>query len=73
MIDLEAIRRWGTTVAMLVFLVLWQLAEHNARTALKIAADTVATNGDCVASYAASAASMNAAVDALTMQLRTGQ
>lgn len=70
MIDLALLRTWGTTAAAVLFCGLWQLAEHNTRTALKIAAETVETNGDCVASYAASAASMNAAVDALTLQLR---
>lgn len=73
MIDLDWMRRWGTTVAMLVFLLLWQLAERKERIALKIADDTVQANRGCVASYAASAAQMNAAVDALTLHLRTGE
>lgn len=71
--NLTAVYERGTTILMVGFLVLWQVAEHKERTALQVAASTVEAHRGCVVSYATSAARMNAAVDALTMQLQAGQ
>ncbi len=65
MIDLPAIWRTVTTGSALVFLLLWQVAERNERTALAIAAESVETARQCVATYKDSTDSMGAAVRSL--------
>lgn len=70
MIDLDLIRRWGTAALALLFLGLWQLAEHNTRQALRVAVATVETTQACVESYGAAANQIGTAVHDLTTAVR---
>ena len=65
MIDLATLWRTVTTGSVLVFLLLWQMAEHNELTALAIAAESIEATRQCMTTYKHSADSMGAAVRSL--------